>query len=62
MDEAHLIAAVRYVALNPVRARVERFAELIETADDPAALAAIRAAELTGRPLGNADFVAGLER
>ncbi len=95
MDEDHLMAAVRYVALNPVRARLvpraqdwpwssvrahlagvddglvcvrpvldraERFAELIQTdADDPA-FAAIRAAETTGRPLANADFVADLER
>ena len=95
MDEGHLISAVRYVALNPVRARltaraedwpwssvrahlagqddglvdvgpvltrVERFAELIETGDDPAGFAAIRAAETTGRPLGAAEFVADLER
>jgi putative transposase len=95
MDEGHLIAAVRYVALNPVRARlaaraedwpwssvrahlagvddglvavrpvldrVDRFAELIQTnADDPA-FAVIRAAESTGRPLADADFVADLER
>ena len=30
-------------------------------ADDPA-FGALRAAETTGRPLGNAEFVAGLER
>ena len=95
MDEARRMAAVRYVALNPVRARLagraedwrwssvhahlagqddglvtvgpvldrtERFAELIGSGEDQAAFAAIRAAELTGRPLGNADFVADLER
>jgi putative transposase len=38
------------------------FAELIEAGEDPAASGAIRAAELTGRPLGTADFVADLER
>ena len=95
MDEGHLMAAVRYVALNPVRARlapravdwpwssarahlageddglvsvrpvldrVERFADLIETDPDDPAFTVIRTAENTGRPLGNADFSAGLER
>ena len=95
MDEDHLLAAVRYVALNPVRARlaaraehwpwssvhahlkkendalvdvepvlgrVDRFADLIAAPGEDPAFAAIRAAETTGRPLGNADFVAGLER
>ena len=84
MDEAHLMSAVRYVALNPVRAglaaraedwswsstrahlkgeddglvtvgpvleRTTSFAELISSDDAPGALAAIRAAETTGRPL-----------
>ena len=95
MDEAHLPAAVRYVALNPVRAklvaraedwpwsslrahlageddglvsvrplldRMPNFAALIarSTCDDD--FAALRAAEHTGRPLGNAAFIAGLER
>jgi putative transposase len=95
MDEAHLMAAVRYIALNPVRARlaaraedwpwssvrahlagkddgpvtvapvlarIARFADLIVDAAEPAAFAALRAAEQTGRPLGTADFTAGLER
>jgi len=95
MDEEHLIAAVRYVSLNPVRARlvkraedwpwssvrahlagaddspasvrpvldqVGRFADLLQTdADDPA-FRTLRASEGTGRPVGNADFIAGLER
>jgi hypothetical protein len=30
--------------------------------DDEAAFAALRGAETTGRPLANADFIAGLER
>jgi len=70
MDEAHLIAAVRYVAMNPVRARtvtpvlerVGSFASLIEGDAESPAFSAIRAAETTGRPLGAADFVDGLER
>jgi putative transposase len=95
MDEAHLMAAVRYVSLNPVRARlagkaedwpwssarahlaeaddalvsvrpvldrVERFADLLARDPDDRAFAALRACEGSGRPLGNADFIAGLER
>lgn len=95
MDEAHLVSAVRYVALNPVRARlaaraedwawssarahlegkddglarvapvldrVKDFAALIAEGTDDAGFAALRAAEQTGRPLGTADFIAGLER
>jgi putative transposase len=96
MDEPHLIAAVRYVSLNPVRARlvaraeewpwssvrahlagrddelvavapllrrVTDFAALIAPADDDEpSFVRIRAAEGTGRPLGNADFIAGLEQ
>jgi putative transposase len=95
MDDAHLMAAVRYVSLNPVRARlasraqdwpwssvgahlrgrddglvrvgpvldrVNDFSELIETDPDDRGFASIRAAETTGRPLGTADFVTGLER
>lgn len=96
MDENHLIAAVRYVSLNPVRARLVARAEdwpwssvrahlagrndelvavapvLARVADfaaliapdtgDERAYASIRAAEGTGRPLGNAQFIEGLER
>jgi putative transposase len=96
MDEAHLIAAVRYVSLNPVRARlvgraedwpwssvrahlagvddalvsagpvlsrVARFADLLGEGDgDEAHFAALREREATGRPLGNEDFIKGLER
>ncbi len=95
MDEAHLLAAVRYVSLNPVRARlvhsaqdwawssvrahlageddalvsvrpvldrVERFASLLEGDGDEVAFRALRSSEGSGRPLGNADFIAGLER
>lgn len=96
MDEGHLMAAVRYVSLNPVRARlvaraeewrwssvrahlagaddelvrvtpvlqrVSDFAGFLEQgSSDETAFTAIRAAEGTGRPLGNEDFIAGLER
>ena len=98
MNEAHLIAAVRYVSLNPVRARLAArpedwawssarahlagvddglvavkpmldrlgpsgMAELLRAGpEDEAAFAALRDAETSGRPLGNADFIAGLER
>ena len=95
MDEAHLMAAVRYVAMNPVRARLcaqpedwpwsstrahlageddglvavrhvlglwPDFAGLLAEAADAGAVAALRAAESTGRPLGAPDFVSDLER
>jgi hypothetical protein len=83
MDEDHLLAAVRYVTLNPVRARLvshardwpwsivrahlsgeddalasvepvlartDSFATLIESEADDPAFSAFRAAETTGRP------------
>jgi len=95
MDEDHLLAAARYVPMNPVRARLVSRAEewpwssarahltgeddglvtvgpLNARIDDFAAFlamdealdrrAALRAAETTGRPLGNAAFIEGLER
>ena len=95
MDEDHLLAAARYVPMNPVRARLVARAEewpwssarahlagkddgLVTTGplkdrigdfdaflskdEAPAASAALRAAETTGRPLGNAAFIDGLER
>jgi putative transposase len=94
MDEAHLVAAARYVALNPVRAglvsrpqdwawssarahlagrndglvdvrplldRIPDFQDLLRD-DDAEAARRIRAAETTGRPLGNAAFTEELER
>jgi len=95
MDEPHLVAAARYVALNPVRARLVRrardwpwssvrahlqgrddglvtaaplleriagrFADLLETGPTPQELAAIRAAETIGRPLGASAFLDRLE-
>ncbi len=91
MDEAHLLAAARYVALNPVRARLVaraqdwrwssvgahlsgkddgivatrpilercagRFADLIEAEPDVRRIAALRAAETIGRPLGPESFL-----
>jgi putative transposase len=95
LDDAHLVAAARYVALNPVRARlvaraedwawssarahlagrddalvrvaplldrVGRFRDLIDSDNDSATFAALRAAETTGRALGSSEFVAALER
>ena len=94
MDELHLLAAVSYVSLNPVRAglaahaadwawssvrahlagkddglatvrpvldRVSSFADLL-LEDRDEAFAALRRAEGTGRPVGTAEFVIGLER
>ena len=97
MDEAYLMAAARYVSLNPVRARLTARPEdwewssvrahlsgkddalvtvrplldrapdfallLSEThGDDPQRFEALRRAELTGRPAGDASFVAAVER
>jgi putative transposase len=96
MDDAHFVAAVRYVSLNPVRARLVSRAEdwpwssvrahlarrddslvtvkpVLERVDDFAKLlvpnprdeevfAKTRLSEGSGRPLANAEFVAGLER
>lgn len=96
MDERHLMACVRYVAQNPVRAglaasawdwpwssvhahargvsdgvvtvgpvlsRVDDLAGLLAAGDDDEdGVAALRAAEGTGRPVGNAEFISDLER
>jgi putative transposase len=95
MDEAHLVAAARYVPMNPVRARlaprpadwpwssarahlagrddglarvaplldrIADFAAFLAEREDVAAMGALRAAESTGRPLGNDDFIRDLER
>ena len=94
MDESHLISAVCYVSLNPVRARlvaqaenwpwssvrahitgaddglgtvrpvldrVPRFSELLSTTQDQD-FGDLRLAEGSGRPLGTAEFLTGLER
>ena len=50
------------MTVRPVLDRVKDFAALIAGAADGAEFAALRAAEQTGLPLGNADFIAGLER
>jgi putative transposase len=94
MDEEHLMAAARYGAMNPVRARLVRraedwpwssarahlsgqddglvevaplisrcagrFAGLIAEEPAPALIAALRAAETIGRPLGASPFLARL--
>jgi putative transposase len=94
LDEAHTLAAARYIELNPVRARLVARAqdwpwssarahltgrgdglteigalgilpadwpEFLAQGLDDAALEAMRRGERTGRPLGDADFVARLE-
>ena len=94
MDEAHLGAALRYVALNPVRARLVAcavewpwsslhaqlgrddgitatapvttrypdFAALISAGEDEEMSRRLRRAETIGRPVGDAAFLAALER
>ena len=95
MDEDYLAAALRYVALNPVRARLvrraqdwrwssarahlrgrddgltalqpvkdrfPRFADLLATDAAPEMFARLRAAESIGRPLGSDRFLTRLER
>ncbi len=95
MDEAHLAAALRYVSLNPVRARLvrraqdwrwssvrahltgrkdgltapapirerfPRFADLLAEGHDAELYAPLRQAETIGRPLGDAAFLAAIER
>ena len=93
LDDLHLIRAVRYVSLNPVRARlvarpeewkwssvrahlagvddalvkvrpvldrIPHLRELLQ-ANAEEDFSELRRAEATGRPLGTAEFVAGLE-
>jgi putative transposase len=95
MDEDHLLAAVRYVSLNPVRAglaarpeawpwssvrahlagnddeltrvapmldRLPDFASLLDGEAASPADDALRQAETTGRPLGDARFLDRIER
>ncbi len=53
----------RLVTVKPVFERVGEFAKLLEPdAGDEGRFAALRRAELTGRPLATAAFVAVLER
>lgn len=94
MDEDHLVEAIRYVTLNPVRAglaqraqdwpwssaaahlagrddrltcvapvlsRVADIAGLFETSPGDGAFDRLRSAETTGRPLGDARFLADIE-
>jgi putative transposase len=46
----------------PILQRAGDFARLIALDGEDTSFADLRAAEGTGRPLGNADFIAGLER
>jgi hypothetical protein len=51
------------VTVKPVLDRVIAFARLlVPNPDDESAFAKIRSFEGSGRPLANADFIAGLER
>ena len=94
MDGRHLLAALRYVALNPVRAKLAAtasawpwssarahmtgkgdglvemagvldltgdFAAFLDEAADPDAVAGLRGAYSTGRPVGATDWIAALE-
>jgi putative transposase len=71
MDEAHFVTALRYVALNPVRARLVAKAEdwpwsstraLLTGADDQVVkVAPARKAESVGRPVGSAQWLETME-
>jgi putative transposase len=50
------------VVTRPLLDRIGDFAAFLAEDEEPAAIAALRAAETTGRPLGNEDFIQGLER
>ena len=49
------------VTVEPVLERAPKFAELLTERDDEG-YGALRASEGSGRPVGNAEFIAGLER
>ena len=49
------------MTVRPVLERAPRFAELLKQCDEEG-YAALRIAEGSGRPVGNADFIAGLEK
>jgi putative transposase len=51
-----------WISVTPVRNRVDRFAALFESDSHDAAFRAPRSSEASGRPLGNAGFIADLER
>jgi putative transposase len=50
------------VSVAPVLNLVDRFAALLESDSDDAAFRALLSSEGSGRQLGNADFIADLER
>jgi putative transposase len=50
------------VTVRPVLDRLSRFADLLLEDRDDEVFAALRRAESTGRPVGTAEFVTGLER
>ena len=60
---AHLAGGDDELAtVRPLLDRLGDFAELLRTDGGEAAFKALRAAETTGRPLGNASFIADFER
>ena len=52
----------RYASVAPVLSRVERCAALLSTSPDEPGFKALRGSEGSGRPLGNHEFISGLER
>ena len=50
------------MTVRPVLDRLSRFADLLLEDRDDEVFAALRRAESTGRPVGTAEFVTGLER
>ena len=59
---AHLAGRDDGLAMvNPLLDRIGDFAAFLAGAEDAGARAALRAAESTGRPLGNEAFIEGLE-
>jgi putative transposase len=50
------------VLVEPLLERIGDFAAFLAEGEEAAVRSALRAAETTGRPLGNDAFIAGLER
>lgn len=50
------------VTVRPLLSRIGDVADVLREDRDPEAASRLRAAETTGRPLGNAAFIADLER
>jgi putative transposase len=59
---AQLLRDDEFVSVASVLNLIDRFATLLESDADDGAFGALRSSEGSGRPLGNADFIADLER